>query len=580
MSGNSLTEADASNPVEPGVTPEAAGGDSPSRRHVLGAAVGAAAGFILPSAVDLNAARTMAGEAATAPMTFDRLVSRAEGLAAAPYLAPPEDLPPALADLSYDGYRAIVFKPGESLPLGKTFSAQLFHRGFLQRKRVALYLQPRAGAPRPIAYETRLFDLGRKLEGQSFSPELGFAGFRLHHAFADTPAWRPPGFQEEFLVFLGASYFRLRGARQEYGLSARGLAVGTGLPSGEEFPDFVAHWICEPEEEAGPITVLSLLDSPSVAGAFRFETVPGATARMTVTASVHPRKAIARLGLAPLTSMFLFGQNGAGARNAQPFDDFRPQVHDSDGLVVRTGRDRLWRPLVNGRPAPQISAFATRPLGGFGLMQRERTFAAYLDVEARHEDRPGLWVEPVSLARPEMVAAGASPQTGGPFTDGAVQLFEIPSREEYMDNVVAAFVPAAPVQAGRPLKLAYRLTTVGAEPDAVLPGDLARVTHTRVGSAERLRPTEPPDPRRRLYSIDFEGPELPKASDESVTAHVTASAGEIAGDIVAAPVPQTGGWRIYFEWRPPAEMPPGDVVLRAHLAKGGAVISETWDAVA
>ncbi|WP_238182710.1 glucan biosynthesis protein [Methylobacterium trifolii] len=512
-------------------------------------------------------------------MTFEGVVAQAERLAAAPYAGPPEDLPAPLAALTYDGYRSIVFKPAESLHLGPRFSAQLFHRGFLQRKRVALFVQPRSGPPRPVAYETRLFDLGRKLEGQSFPPELGFAGFRLHYAFEDTPKWRPPGFQEEFLVFLGASYFRLRAAGQEYGLSARGLAIGTGLPSGEEFPDFTAHWLCEPQEQARSLTVLSLLDSPSVAGAYRFEIAPGEPARITVTASLHPRKAIERLGLAPLTSMFLIGQNGPGARNAQPFDDFRPQVHDSDGLVVRTPEDRLWRPLVNGRPAPQVSAFAAHPLTGFGLMQRERTFAAYLDVEARHEARPGLWVEPVQPARPEMVAAGASPQADGPFGAGAVQLFEIPSREEYMDNVVAAFVPAAPVEAGRPLRLAYRLTTVGAEPVPVLPGDLARVVSTRVGSAERLRPTEPPSPQRRLYAIDFEGPGLPKDHDASITAVVSASAGTLI-EPVAAPVPQTGGWRIYVEWRPPAPMPPGDVVLRAHLAKGDERISETWDAVA
>ena len=515
-----------------------------------------------------------------APVTFESVAAEAERLAAAPYAAPAEDLPPALAGLDYDGYRRIVFRPAEALRLGRHFSAQLFHRGFLQRKRVRLFVQPRTGAPRPLAYETRLFDLGRGLEGQSFPADLGFAGFRLHYAFSETPEGRVPGFQEEFLVFLGASYFRLRGDGQEYGLSARGLAIGTGAPEGEEFPDFVAHWILEPEAEARRITVLSLLDSPSVAGAYRFEIEPGDPARMTVTAALHPRRPIARLGLAPLTSMFLIGQNGPGARGAEPFDDFRPQVHDSDGLVVRAGGDRLWRPLVNGRPAPQISAFRAAPLAGFGLMQRERTFAPYLDVEARHEARPGLWVEPLDLpARPETVASGASPRAADAFADGAVQLFEIPSREEYMDNIVAAFVPAAPAAPGRPLRLAYRLTTVGAEPSAALPGDLARVVSTRVGSAERLRPTTPPSPRRRLYAIDFEGPNLPKEPDEAVTAVVSAAAGTLH-DPVAAFVPQTGGWRIYVEWRPPEPLPAGDVVLRAHLEKAGRPISEIWDAAA
>lgn len=550
---------------------------SPSRRSVLRTAATAAAGAIFPSAIDLNAARTMAQEAG--PMTFESVVTEAQRLAAAPYAAPADDLPPALAALSYDGYRRIVFRPAEALRLGRNFSAQLFHRGFLQKKRVRLFVQPRGGAPRPVAYDQRLFDLGKDLAGQSFAPELGFAGFRLHYAFSDAPKNRPPGFQEEFLVFLGASYFRLRGDGQEYGLSARGLAIGTGAPEGEEFPDFVAHWICEPEPEARTLTVLSLLDSPSVAGAYRFDIAPGDPSRMTVTASLHPRRRLDKVGLAPLTSMFLHGESGPGARNAQPFDDFRPEVHDSDGLVVLTEADRLWRPLVNGRPAPQISAFRAAPLRGFGLMQRERSFAAYLDVEARHEARPGHWIEPLAEEkRPEMVATGASPRPGA-FADGAVQLFEIPSREEYMDNIVAAFVPAAPLEVGKPRRLAYRLTTVGAEPSEALPGTLARVVSTRVGSAERLRPTEPPSPQRRLYAIDFEGPNLPKDHDESVRAVVSASAGAVV-EPVAAPVPQTGGWRIYVEWRPPAPLPPGDVILRAHLEKDGRRISETWDAPA
>ena len=185
--------------------------------------------------------------------------------------------------------------------------------------------------------------------------------------------------------------------------------------------------------------MLSLLDSPSVAGAYRFDDHPRATRR----GSPSPRRSIRarpipQLGLAPLTSMFLHGQNGPGARGAKPFDDFRPQVHDSDGLCVARGDrpgDRLWRPLVNGRRQPQISAFAAKPLAGFGLLQRERSFAAYLDVEARQEARPGLWV---TARSPRRRLRGRAP----------VQLFEIPSGEEYMDNIVAAFVPARSGAAG------------------------------------------------------------------------------------------------------------------------------------
>lgn len=260
--------------------------------------------------------------------------------------------------------------------------------------------------------------------------------------------------------------------------------------------------------------------------------------------------------------MFLHGANGPGARGAAPFDDFRPQVHDSDGLAVVTRGERLWRPLGNGRAQPQISAFAVDPLEGFGLLQRERDFPAYLDVQARHEARPGLWV---------------TPEAG--FGRGAVQLFEIPSREEYMDNIVAAFVAEAPVPAGAERALRYTLTTVDAEPVAVVPGTLARVVSTRVGSAERLRPTHPPSPERRLYVVDFVGPDLPADRDARIGADVSASAGTMVDPVVEF-VPQTGGWRLYVEWRPPAPLPAGDVILRARLSQGGRVLTETWDSVA
>ena len=554
---------DASGPGGPG----SLGSVSPSRRSVLRTAVTAAAGTLVGSAIDLNADRTMAAESLQGrdarPMRFEDVVALAEARAAAPYAPAPEDLPAALAAVDYDAYRQIRFRADAAPRLGKSFSVQLFHRGFLQRKRVDLFVQPRDGAPRRLGYASGQFDLGPTLAGQSFPPELGFAGFRIHHAFDSAR----PDFQEEFLVFLGASYFRLRGRSQEYGLSARGIAVGTGLPQPEEFPDFVAHWLCEPEADEGALTILSLLDGPSLSGAFRFVVTPGEPSRMTVSASLHPRRAIERLGLAPLTSMFLHGQNGPGARGAAPFDDFRPEVHDSDGLVVASRGERVWRPLVNGRKAAQVSSFSVDPLAGFGLLQRERAFPAYLDVQARHEARPGLLVEP----------AGTDPAADAGFGAGAVQLFEIPSREEWVDNIVAAFVRREPVAPGRPLALAYTLTTVGPEPAPGLPGELARVVQARSADAERLRPITPPRHGRRLWSIDFVGPRLPTNGDAAVTAAVSASAGDMVEPVVEI-VPQTGGWRLYVEWRPPAQMPEADVILRAHLVLDGRRVSETWDA--
>ncbi|MCE4223208.1 glucan biosynthesis protein [Methylobacterium sp. C25] len=496
-----------------------------------------------------------------APASYEAFIERARTLAAEPYRPAPEDLPQELAALNYDAYQRITFRPEKTIHVGRRFSLQPFHRGFLQKKRVDILIQARDGTARRLDYDSSLFDLGSTLQGRTFSTSLGYAGFRLNTAFDAAK----PDAQEEFLVFLGASYFRLRGRGQTYGLSARGVAVNTFGPGSEEFPDFTAFRIVEPSSDEVTITVLALLDGPSLSGAYRFVVTPGETAHIAVTASLHPRREIARLGLAPLTSMFLHGQNGAGARNAEAFDDFRPQVHDSDGLSVETQGDRLWRPLVNGRASTAISAFEATPLKGFGLLQRDRRFADYLDVQARHEDRPGLWVKPES---------GSTV-----FASGAVQLFEIPSREEYTDNIVAAFVPSAKPAPGQAIELAYGLTTVGAEPVPLLGSPPARVVSTRIGSAERLRPTNPPSPQRRLYVIDFEGEGLPTDPKAQVDVALSASAGAFV-DPFTERVPQTGGWRLYAEYRPPNPLPPGDVVLRARLSHASKVITETWDAVA
>lgn len=542
-----------------------------SRRRAVRTTLASAACLLLPGAFDLNGVRTASAQPDASPpmppnpshprMSFEGLVARAEMLAHEPHRPAPEDLPAELGKLDYGAYIGITFRPERTIPLGKRFTLQLFHRGFLQRKRVAITLQPPEGPARALAYDSSLFDLGPTLKDKSFPGSLGFAGFRIATAF---DAARPED-REEFLVFLGASYFRLRGKGQHYGLSARGVAIDTFGPGTEEFPDFTQFWIEEPAGDDGTITILALLDGPSLTGAYRFSVTPGDPTDVAVTASLHPRRAIARLGLAPLTSMFLYGQNGPGARGAARFDDYRPQVHDSDGLLVQSPGDRLWRPLVNGRAQTQISAFRTAPLEGFGLLQRERHFGAYLDVWARHEDRPGLWVKP-------------NP-TSAVFKAGAVQLFEIPTIEETVDNIVAAFVPDAPVEAGRPITLAYGLTTIGAEPDSRQPDDLARVVGTWIGSAENLRRTNPPSPERRLYNIEFAGKSLPKDPAAKFDITMTASAGSIV-DPETEYVPQTGGWRIVAEYRPPTPLPAGDIVLRARLSHGGKVVTETWDAVA
>ena len=233
-------------------------------------------------------------------------------------------MPEALAKLDYQGYRAIQFRPQGNIRLGDGFAVQLFHRGGIYDRRVDVFVQPREGEARKVAYDAGLFDLGPALAGQSFPADLGFAGLRVYHGTSkDSP---------EFLVMQGASYFRLVGHGQNYGASARGVAVDTGLPHPEEFPEFFAFWLVEPEPGSKQLPIVALLDGPSVTGAFRFVLEPGKTTVVDVEATMFVRKSVERLGLAPLTSMFWHGTNGPDDHS----DDYRPQTHDSDGLLLRT----------------------------------------------------------------------------------------------------------------------------------------------------------------------------------------------------------------------------------------------------
>ena len=489
----------------------------PNRRHLIAALPLALVGAAAPA----HAARSRGfGEADVQAL--------AGALSRRPFSPPSRDLPAALSKLDYDAYRDIRFDPSKALwkAEGLPFQLQFFHRGGLFREQVDLY-ELRQGQPTPIAYSTEQFNFKRGAP-TGLSPQLGFAGFRIHAPI------NKASYFDEVAVFLGASYFRAVAKDMLYGLSARGLAIGTG--GQEEFPIFRSFWIERPSPGARSLTIFALLDSASCAGAFRFVVTPGATTIFDVSAKVFPRRAIANVGIAPLTSMFLFAGD-----STRRFDDFRPRVHDSDGLSVSNGRgEQLWRPLVNPRMV-QTSAFQDKNPRSFGLIQRERRLGAYQDLEARYDLRPSLWVEPK-----------------GAWGPGQVRLVELPAATEYEDNIAAFWTPTAPLRAGRPASFAYRLHW-GAEPPAA---GVARVVQTRSGAAA--------NPSRRRFVVDFDMPVGVPADGVSVS--ITASRGEILEKHLL-PNPATRGLRLSFELDPGQAR---EIDLRAQLARSGKPCSEVW----
>jgi glucans biosynthesis protein len=472
---------------------------------------------------------------------FDRgmVVELARALARSPYVAPTPSLPESLTKWQYDQYRDVRFRPAATLwtQRGHRFRLQLLPLGYLFTTPVEIALVE-DGWARHLAYRADMFEAGSLVKEPLPTEDIGFSGFRLLYPLNASSRF------DELVVFQGASYFRSVGRDQTYGLSARGLALKVGDPAGEEFPMFRAFWIEVPARGSSVLVVHALLDSPSVAGAYRFELRPDrADSVMQVEAVLFPRQELREVGLAPGTSMFMFSPSGRLAA-----DDFRPEVHDSDGLLVLNGRgEHLWRGLAN--PAKlQVNSFEDRSPRGFGLVQRDRTATDYQDFESHFERRPTLWVEP-----------------SGDWGEGAVVLVEIPTDAEIHDNIVAYWRPRQPVAAGAELRVSYKLSW-GGEPAAV--EDRLRVVRTGLGRADVKAPTPV-----RLFVVDYVGnPARCRAGCAPPRAAVTASAGKVR-DVTVAENPLTGGYRVSFTLDPEgAEL----AELRLDLAFDDARRAEVW----
>lgn len=486
-------------------------------------------------------------ETSDAPQPFDYAWLKGEALtlSSTPYQSHTGEIPDILASLDYDSYQSIQFRHDHSLwaDEGLAFQIRFFHLGRGFKDPVRMY-EVVDGKAQHIAYDPRMFDFKKTgIKPERLSRDLDFAGFRVEFH---------TDWVSDVAAFLGASYFRAVGAEKQYGLSARGLAIDCGLPRPEEFPIFKAFWLERPKKGIEVLTVYALMDSPSITGAYRFDIRPGSTLTMDIDAALYPRKTIERLGIAPVTSMYQMGENDRRMAN-----DWRPEIHDSDGLAMFSGNgENLWRPLVNPTGVRVNSYFDENPQG-FSLMQRDRNFEHYQDDAVFYEKRPHLWVEPKSL-------------NGKGWGKGAVQLVEIPTVDETFDNVVAFWNPETPPQPGQELLYSYRLYW-GAEVPR-LPS-LARVQTTRTGIGGVIG-----RPRHYFswrFAIDFQGGVIPMLhKDTKVEPVISASRGEV--EVTSArPLHSINGMRAMFDLKLTDDsLEP--VNIRLFLRANGQVISETW----
>ena len=475
---------------------------------------------------------TALGAPATAFKAADVDV-KAQQLAKGPYL-PPDEVSKTLQALNPEQHGQIRYRADqavwkkEELP----FQLQFFHPGSFFRHAVSVFIVKGERAEE-VRYAPELFERGPKVPPLGDTRNVGFAGLRVHYAM------NQPGVMDDLLSFLGASYFRSMGRGEWYGLSARGAAIDTADSKREEFPAFRSFWVEQPAPGAKQLVIHALLDSPSLTGAYHFIVEPGETTRMEIHATLFTRKPIERLGLAPITSMYLFGKNHRG-----PPTDFHPEAHDSDGLLIwASDGERLWRPLDN--PAQvQVSTFQVGRPRGFGLLQREQSFAAYQDIDMKYERRPSLWVEPL---------------TG--FDEGAVNLVEIPSQVDTNDNMGVFWVPREPVSAQQTLAFSYRLVW-GPHPAPPVPTSEVQATYVpRVVEGNRAR-----------FVVDFGAPKDGNGQNASVDPVITVSKGRLVSSTLQAN-PVTGGWRVDFSIDRSGNEP---VELRCFLKRGRETVSETW----
>ena len=514
-----------------------------SRRALL-VSVAAASGARLVAPAIAQTGQDAAPPGAPPAFGYDDAVKRARELAAAPYDATIPPMPDGLANLDFDAWRDIRFKSDKAL-FGEhdgNFRLELFHLGHLYKRPVVVNVL-RDGLPTPIPYAANLWDYGHNKITGNLPINLGFAGFRLRFPINAPHVW------DEVVSFLGASYFRFLGRGQRYGLSARGLAIGAGQRVNEEFPYFREFWIETPDPTAEHIVIYALLDGNSATGAYRFDLVPGQETYIEATVTLFARKAIPELGLAPLSSMYYVGKN-----DHRFVDDFRGELHDSDGLLMHTGAGEwIWRPLSNP-VEPSVSIFLDKDPRGFGLLQRDRNFSDYQDLELAYELRPSYWIEP---------------RQG--WGEGQVELLELPTGDETNDNIVVAWSPKNGLPAGATTSYGYRITSLMLD-QGLSPG--GRTVGTYRAAARALGSAEPPAPGATRFLIDFAGGDLSYyMSDPSMVQTVaTASNGHVLRTFLT-PNAHTRGFRAGVDV---ATEPGQSTDIRVFLRSGAKALTETW----
>lgn len=480
--------------------------------------------------------------------SIDDVAKQAKSIAGKNYQAPKSNLPSAFRDMKYADYQQIQFNHDKAYwhTLKTPFKLEFYHQGMYFDMPVKIN-EVTANSVHEIKYSPDYFNFGNVQHDKDTVKELGFAGFKVLYPINSKDK------DDEIVSMLGASYFRVIGAGQVYGISARGLAIDTALPSGEEFPSFREFWVERPKPSDKRLTIYALLDSPRATGAYRFIIYPGRDTVVDVQSKVYLRDKVGKLGIAPLTSMFLYGPQ-------QPAENinYRPEIHDSNGLSIHAGNGEwIWRPLNNPKHLA-VSTYAMENPQGFGLLQRGRQFARYEDLDDRYDKRPSAWVTPK-----------------GDWGKGHIELVEIPTNDETNDNIVTFWTPEQLPEPGKEMNFNYTIT-FSRDEDKLHAPDNAWVQQTRrsTGDVKQTNLVRQPD-GTIAFVVDFAGTDM-RSLPENTQVTSQASIGD-NGEIVENSVrynPVTKGWRLML--RVKIKDPKKTTEMRAALVNGDQTLSETW----
>ena len=499
-------------------------------------------GFYLISGISVQAA---VKDKWAQRVQFHDVIEKAKALSTQHFDESPQDLPDILKNMKYDQWRSIRFKPARRLWQSQHFSVQFFHLGFLYQHPVTIHYIDGQGEHQ-FPFSTDLFDYSNKDLKGYLPQDYGFAGFRVHYPI------NTPKYADELIAFLGASYFRALGRDELYGMSARGLAINTAEDTGEEFPSFREFWILHPTSRSKSIKIYALLDSNSLTGAYEFTIEPGDETRIKVNSVLFIRQHVQKIGVAALNSMFFYGENSGFKGDT----DFRPEVHDSDGLLINDhSGEWIWHPLVNP-PKLLVNAFGGGEPRGFGLLQRDIDFDHYQDLEASYERRPSVWVTPK-----------------GDWGNGHIELVQLPTDDEYNDNIVAYWVPERAFERGDMVKYAYTLAWYTPRHQKTMK---YYVHATRI-----VKKTD----GERMFIVDFVGGEPKDSSNEMVPIpDVWISRGARIADMQLVKNTAQGGWRLVLHVRLDDPQPieinfstqKPAIEFRAFLKDKTGPVTETW----